>query len=130
MGFIDVDRVSNDGREYKLGLEEIGFIKGRILKSGNEIDGVELSFAPKCELIIFSSTSKYQNKMHFVSIYFESRNYGQEQYKTITNILREKGLVGLIEYFRKINPSNCIENNNDIFTSSNKELARYFVDFV
>ena len=128
MAFIDVDKVNNDGREYRVGLEEIGFIKGKIIKSGNEVDGVALNFTPKCELIIYSSTSKYN--MNFASIYFETHNSGKDKFQTILNILKTNGLVGLLEYIKNINPNNYIEKNDDICTSSNTELARIHLDFV
>jgi len=128
MGYIAVDKIDNDGRTYSIGLEEIGFFKGRGIKSSGKVDGITISFAPKCELIIFSSTKKYD--MHFASIYFETQNYGKDKFKVILDILKNKGLNGLIEYVKNLNPNNLIEKGDGIFSSSNTEIARLFLDFV
>jgi hypothetical protein len=84
---ISANIVKNDGREYSLGLEKIGFIKSKIIKSGNEIDGVPLTFAPKCELLVFSSTRKYP--MQFAHIYFASHDEGKSKFQTIVNIFMD-----------------------------------------
>lgn len=128
MAFIAVDKVNNDGRTYSIGLEKIGFFKGRAIKASKAVDGIALNFTPKCELIIFSSTKKYD--MHFASIYFETQNYGKDKFEFILNKLKTEGLNGLIKYVKNINPNNCIEKGDGIFTANNTELARLFLDFV
>ena len=128
MAFIEVDEIKNDNRTYQIGLEEIGFIKGRLIKSSNEVDGVPLKFTPKCDLIVYSSTRKCN--MNFLSIYYESKNYGLTQFGILSNVLKEKGLDGIVEFVKQINPNEMIVNKNDIYTSTNKELARIFLDFV
>jgi hypothetical protein len=128
MAYLDVDEIQSDNRTYQIGLEEIGFIKGKIIKSGGEVDGVPLTFTPKCDLIVYSSTRKFN--MNFLTIYYESKNYGLTQYGVVSNILKEKGLNGLIDYVKKLNPKVLIEKDNDIRTSTNKELARIHLDFV
>lgn len=128
MAFLEVEEITNDNRTYQIGLEEIGFIKGKIIKSGNEVDGVPLTFTPKCDLIVYSSTRKFN--MNFLSIYYESKTYGLTQFGAISNILKEKGLNGLITYVKQLNPKVMVEKENDISTSTNKELARIHLDFV
>jgi hypothetical protein len=128
MAFLEVEEIKNDGRTYQIGLEEIGFIKGKIIKSGNEVDGVPLTFTPKFDLIVYSSTRKFN--MNFLSIYYESKTYGLTQFGVISNILAEKGLNGLIAYVKKLNQKVMVENKNDISTSTNKELARIHLDFI
>lgn len=128
MAYLDVDEIQNDNRTYQIGLEEIGFIKGKIIKSSGEVEGAPLTFTPKCDLIIYSSTRKWN--MNFLSIYYESKNYGLTQYGEVSNIIKDKGLNGLIAYVRQLNPKILIEKDNDIITSTNKELARIHLDFL
>jgi len=130
MAYIEVDEIQNDGRAYQIGLEEIGFIKGKIMKSSSsgEIDGIPLSFTPKCDLIVYSSTRKFN--MNFLSVYYESKTYGLTQFGVISNILKEKGVDGLIAYVKALNPKIMIEKEKDISTSTNKELARIHLDFI
>jgi benzoyl-CoA reductase/2-hydroxyglutaryl-CoA dehydratase subunit BcrC/BadD/HgdB len=127
MAFLEVEEIQNENRTYQIGLEEIGFIKGKIIKKGNELEGVPLTFTPKCELIIYSSTRNLN--LWFVSIYYESHNYGLTQYGVICNILKEKGCDGVIDYIKKINPKNLIGDNR-IRTSTNKELARVVLELI
>ena len=68
--------------------------------------------------------------MHFASIYFETQNYGKDKFEIILNKLKTEGLNGLIKYVKNINPNNCIEKGDGIFTANNTELARLFLDFV
>ena len=128
MAYLEVDEIQNDERTYQIGLEEIGFIKSKIIMSGGEIEGTALSFRPKCELIVYSSTRKFN--LNFLSIYYESKTYGLTQFGVITNILKEKGIEGLFTYVKMLNPKILTQKEKNISTSTNKELARIRLDFI
>lgn len=125
---ISANIVKNDGREYLISLDKIGFIKSRIIKSGNEIDGVPLTFTPKCELLAYSSTKKYP--MQFTHIYFSSREEALSKYKIIVNIFTDKGLEGFVEYIKNVNPNTFIQKGDSLYSTSNNEFARMHLDFV